>query len=82
MGGVRDRCEWRAAGQDVRPAILTSPEKVEKEGVMLWTVAVVLLVLWALGLSTSYTAGGLVHLLLVIAAVVVVFQFIGGRRTV
>jgi Family of unknown function (DUF5670) len=49
---------------------------------MLWTVAVVLLVLWALGLSTSYTAGGLVHLLLVIAAVVVVFQFIGGRRTV
>jgi Family of unknown function (DUF5670) len=49
---------------------------------MLWTVAVVLLVLWALGLGTSYTAGGLVHLLLVIAAVVVVFQFIGGRRTV
>ena len=49
---------------------------------MLWTAAVVLLVLWALGLSTSYTAGGLVHLLLVIAAVVVVFQFIGGRRTV
>ena len=52
------------------------------EGVMLWTIAVVLLVLWALGLGTSYTAGGLVHLLLVIAAVVVVFQFIGGRRTV
>ena len=51
-------------------------------GVMLWTVAVVLLALWALGMGTSYTAGGLVHLLLVIAAVVVVFQFIGGRRTV
>lgn len=49
---------------------------------MLWTVAVVLLALWALGMGTSYTAGGLVHLLLVIAAVVVVFQFIGGRRTV
>ena len=49
---------------------------------MLWTVAAILLVLWALGLGTSYTAGGLVHLLLVIAAVVVVFQFIGGRRTV
>jgi F0F1-type ATP synthase assembly protein I len=55
---------------------------IEKEGVMLWTIAVVLLVLWALGLGTSYTAGGLVHLLPVIAAVVVVFQFIGGRRTV
>jgi Family of unknown function (DUF5670) len=55
---------------------------IEKGGVMLWTVAAVLLVLWALGMGTSYTAGGLVHLLLVIAAVVVVFQFIGGRRTV
>lgn len=47
---------------------------------MLWTVAVVLLVLWALGMGTAYTAGGLVHVLLVIAAIVVVFQFLGGRR--
>jgi hypothetical protein len=52
----------------------------EKESVMLWTVAVILLVLWALGMGTSYTAGGLVHVLLVIAAIVVVFQFLGGRR--
>jgi fatty acid desaturase len=52
----------------------------EKEGVMLWTVAVVLLVLWALGMGTAYTGGGLVHVLLVIAAIVVVFQFLGGRR--
>jgi hypothetical protein len=49
---------------------------------MLWTIAVILLVLWALGLGTSYTAGGLVHLLLVIALVVVVFQFVSGRRSV
>ena len=49
---------------------------------MLWTVAMVLLVLWMLGMGTSYTGGGLVHLLLVIAAVVVVFQFVGGRRRV
>jgi Family of unknown function (DUF5670) len=49
---------------------------------MLWTVAVVLLVLWALGMGTAYTAGGLVHVLLVIAAIVVVFQFLGSRRTV
>jgi hypothetical protein len=55
---------------------------LKKEGVMLWTVAVILLVLWALGMGTSYTAGGLVHLLLVVAAVVVVFQFLGGRRSV
>lgn len=49
---------------------------------MLWTVAVILIVLWALGMLTSYTAGGVVHLLLVIAIIVVVFQFIGGRRSV
>ena len=49
---------------------------------MLWTVAVILFVLWALGMGTSYTGGGLVHLLLVVAAVAIVFQFLGGRRTV
>ena len=48
---------------------------------MLWTIAVILLVLWALGLVTSYTAGGVIHLLLVIALIVVIFQFIGGRRS-
>jgi Family of unknown function (DUF5670) len=54
----------------------------EKESVMLWTVAVILLALWALGMGTAYSGGGLVHVLLVIAAIVVVFQFLGGRRTV
>ena len=49
---------------------------------MLWTIAVILLVLWALGLVTSYTAGGLVHLLVVIAIIVIVFQFIAGRRSI
>jgi hypothetical protein len=43
---------------------------------------VILLALWALGLGTSYTAGGLVHLLLLIAIVVIVFQFIAGRRSI
>lgn len=47
---------------------------------MLWTVALILLILWALGLFTGYAMGGLVHLLLVIALVVVVFQFLSGRR--
>jgi hypothetical protein len=47
---------------------------------MLWTIAVILLVLWALGMISSYSAGGLVHLLLVVAVIVVVFQFLGGRR--
>ena len=48
---------------------------------MLWTIAVILLVLWLLGMVTSYTVGGAVHFLLVIAVIVVVFQFITGRRS-
>ena len=47
---------------------------------MLWTICVVLLVLWALGLASSYTAGGLIHVLLVIALVVMVVRLIQGRR--
>ena len=47
---------------------------------MLWTIAVILFVLWALGLATSYTMGGLVHILLVLAVVVVVIRLIQGRR--
>jgi Family of unknown function (DUF5670) len=49
---------------------------------MLWTIAVILLVLWALGMLTSYTLGGVVHALLVIALVVIAFQFISGRRSI
>jgi len=49
---------------------------------MLWTLAAILLVLRLLGMISSYTAGGLVHLLLVIAIVVIVFRFISGRRTI
>ena len=41
---------------------------------MLWTIAVVLLVLWALGMVTSYTLGGLIHVLLVLAAIAVLFR--------
>jgi len=48
---------------------------------MLWTVVVVLLVLWALGMVTSYTMGGLIHILLVVAVVVVLLRVIQGRRT-
>jgi hypothetical protein len=47
---------------------------------MLWTIAVILIVLWALGLLSGYAMGGLVHALLVIALIVVVFQFLSGRR--
>lgn len=47
---------------------------------MIYTLAVVLFVLWALGLATSYTLGGFIHILLVIAVVMVVLNLIGGRR--
>jgi hypothetical protein len=47
---------------------------------MLWTIAVVLLVLWLLGLVTSYTLGGFIHILLVIAIVMVLVNLISGRR--
>ncbi|MEP6651784.1 MAG: lmo0937 family membrane protein [Myxococcales bacterium] len=49
---------------------------------MLWTIAVVLLLLWALGLVSSYTMGGFIHLLLVAAVVVVLIRVISGRRVV
>ena len=49
---------------------------------MLWALCVVLLILWALGLATSYTAGGLIHILLVVALIVMVFRLIQGRRVV
>jgi hypothetical protein len=47
---------------------------------MLYTIAVVLIVLWLLGLVTSYTMGGLIHVLLVIALVMVLANFISGRK--
>lgn len=49
---------------------------------MLWTIAVVLIVLWLLGLVSSYTMGGLIHILLVIAVVVVLINLIQGRRPI
>ena len=47
---------------------------------MLWTIALVLIILWVLGLVTSYTMGGFIHILVVIAIIVVLVNVIGGRR--
>jgi len=47
---------------------------------MLWTICVILIVLWLLGMVTSYTMGGLVHILLVIAIIVVLVRVIQGRK--
>jgi hypothetical protein len=54
--------------------------KRKGDSVMLWTIAVILLVLWLLGFS-MHVGGGLIHLLLVIAIIVIVFNFISGRRS-
>jgi len=47
---------------------------------MLWTLAVILIVLWALGLVTSYTMGGFIHILIVVAVVAILVRVIQGRR--
>jgi hypothetical protein len=49
---------------------------------MLWTICVILLVLWLLGLITSYTMGGFIHILLVIAIVVLLVRIISGNRSI
>ncbi len=49
---------------------------------MLWTVALILIVLWVLGLVSSYTMGGFIHLLLVVAVITILIQVIQGRRKV
>ena len=49
---------------------------------MLWTIAIILIVLWALGLVSAYTMGGFIHLLLILAIVMVLVRLIQGRRIV
>ncbi|PYV55690.1 MAG: lmo0937 family membrane protein [Acidobacteria bacterium] len=48
---------------------------------MLWTIFVILLVLWLLGLVSSYTLGGFIHILLVLAVIVLIINLVSGRRT-
>ena len=49
---------------------------------MLWTIAVILLVLWLLGLVTTYTLGGFIHILLILAVVMVLVQLVRGRNPI
>lgn len=51
-----------------------------REVIMLWTICVILIVLWLLGMVTSYTMGGLIHILLVIAVIMFLVRIIQGRR--
>jgi hypothetical protein len=58
------------------------PARSEVEEVMLWTIFVILLVLWLLGLVSAYTMGGFIHILLIIAIAVLCIQLFTGRRAV
>jgi hypothetical protein len=49
---------------------------------MLWTIFVILAILWLLGMVSSYTMGGLIHLLLVVAVIILLFNLLSGRRRV
>jgi hypothetical protein len=53
-----------------------------EEKTVLWTIFVILLVLWLLGLITSYTVGGFIHVLLIVAVVVLVIRLVQGRRVI
>jgi hypothetical protein len=60
---------------------VSNEEQLPLQGVnMLWTICVILLAMWFLGLVSSYTMGGLIHILLVLAVIVVVIQLVQGRR--
>jgi Family of unknown function (DUF5670) len=49
---------------------------------MLWTILVILVVLWLLGMVTSYTMGGFIHILLVVAVIILIVRLLSGRRVV
>jgi hypothetical protein len=79
---VRQRTEWfrRAAGY--LDHVANVYEKAQRSNFMLETIAVVLIVLWLAGLVTSYTLGGFIHILLVLAIIMILVRVIGGRRAV
>jgi hypothetical protein len=58
----------------------TPTDSIEEKKLMLYTLAVILLILWLLGLVSSYTIGGFIHILLVVAVVMLLVQVIQGRR--
>jgi hypothetical protein len=58
------------------------PGRIEETKQMLWTITIILFVLWLVGMVSSYTLGGWIHLLLVLAVIVLIFNLLSGRRAV
>ncbi len=71
---------WPAVGPFSQNEFGSSQDATGGGAKMLWTIVIILLVLWLLGLVTSYTLGGVIHVLLVIALVVIVINVLQGRR--
>ncbi len=83
MGSFRNENKQQANKSDGFTAdqqLAAAKKPSRKENHMLWTVAVILIVLWALGLVSSYTMGGFIHILLVLAIIVVLLNVFRGRR--
>lgn len=85
----RNRVFPRFAVADASSSVSAEPdwpirrkETQESGGHMLWTIAVILLILWALGMVSSYTLGGFIHLLLLLAIIVILIRVIQGRSPV
>jgi hypothetical protein len=79
--GATNRCSAGGTQSAFLPSVRVS-NTTRTEGDMLWTIFVILLVLWLLGMVSSYTLGGFIHVLLIIAIAVVLIQLISGRRAV
>jgi hypothetical protein len=58
----------------------SQPHDITERFIMLWTITIILVILWLLGLVSGYTLGGWVHLLLVLAVIVLIFNLLSGRR--
>lgn len=74
--------DGRSRYASVRLSLPFQPPTLKGEYQMLWTIAVVLLVLWLLGMVSSYTLGGFIHILLVLAVIAVLVRIIQGRSPV
>ena len=74
--------EWRYFLECQEQAVFTACQPDAKESQMLSTIALILIVLWLLGMVSSYTMGGFIHILLVVAIVVFLVRVIQGRRPV
>jgi hypothetical protein len=74
--------EERCRGRAIESGAADFPKPRKKGNSMLYTLAVILIVLWLLGLVSSFTMGGFIHILLVVAIVVILVQLITGRKAI